>query len=721
MAGTLSTTELNGLLIERVLDDSGKTELRLCPAERKEDRVPHRADVGNRPENGGFMSPKVENPDHILQFRAVGDSMVGGRRAGTTMHDSASINGFKTVKESSEDRAGLGGESIVTVMENEERGLRICQYLEPTAVPGTLRTWSSIQNHGNEPITMEHLTSFLMAGMTPFAVDDAPGRLFLHRFRSFWSQEGRHVCESLEDLHLIRSWAGFNVVSERFGQVGTLPVQQYFPFVALEDREAGVMWGAQLAWAGSWQMEVSRRADTVSLSGGLADFELGHWRKVLQPGESFTTPVAHLACVSGNLESLTHRLVKLQESLLTDLPESEESLPVMFNEWCTNWGSPTHDKTIALAKRLRGTGVKYLVIDDGWAERPKEARMQSNGDWILDREKFPQGMKALCDELRQMGFTPGIWFEFEVCNPGSKAFDETDHLLQRDGIPLQVGKRRFWDLNDPWAVDYLDDRMIRFLVDNGFGYLKVDYNDTIGIGCDHPDSIGEGLRRHVEGVHSFFDRIRTKVPGLVIENCSSGGHRLEPSMMGRTALSSFSDSHECWAIPIIARQLHHLMPPRQEQIWAVLYPEDDTARTVFSLAATFYGRMCLSGPVHDLTEGQMELLREAIKLYEEAAPIIKEGKTHFLGETPDNWNHPTGWSGICRTSGDESRALVVLHTFAEGPEDLHLELPLEGDWSIHSQFVGPSDQAFHLDGRTLDFKMGGDFRGSVFILSTEQP
>jgi alpha-galactosidase len=104
-------------------------------------------------------------------------------------------------------------------------------------------------------------------------------------------------------------------------------------------------------------------------------------------------------------------------------------------------------------------------------------------------------------------------------------------------------------------------------------------------------------------------------------------------MMQRTAMSSFSDAHESWNIPIIARQLHHLMPPRQSQIWAVLHPDDTPERFMYSLTATLYGRMCLSGPVHDLSDAQMETVKEAVAFYQAAAPTYPapEGSNHCAG------------------------------------------------------------------------------------------
>ncbi len=707
---------LNGLRLDSVPTGAGGYELRICPESKVDSLVPRRDAIEARPECIA-CHPLVLKPDSMVQLKLAQDPVDFGFLQGITMQDSMTTRGLCRVACIEDDRSGVGPEVQVASFVNEASGIRVCHYTEPTPVAGTLRMWSKVTNTGTDPVELEYLTSFVLSGLTPFAPDDAAGRLRLHRFRSWWSNEGKHMDELLEDIHLVRNWQGNIMTNERFGQVGTQPVRKYFPFVAIEDTEAGVLWGAQLAWAGSWQMEVTRRADAISISGGLADYEFGHWMKVLQSGESLESPKAHIACVAGKLDDLTAKLVELQEALLPELPESESSLPVIFNEWCTNWGSPSHDKTIALAKRLQGSGVKYIVIDDGWAKRPPEATMQSNGDWILDLEKFPHGIKATCDAIREMGFIPGVWFEFEVCNPGSEAFEETEHLLQRHGRVLTVGSRRFWNLNDPWVVDFLDRKLIRFLKDNGFGYLKVDYNDNIGIGCDHPDSFGEGCRQHVEGIYRSFKRVKDEVGELVIENCASGGHRLEPSMMALTSMSSFSDAHESTNIPIIARQLHHLLPPRQSQIWAVLYPEDSPERFMYSLTATFYGRMCLSGPVHDLSDEQMSIVHKAVGLYDKVAPIIKEGKTHYLGEAPQNWRDPVGWSGICRVRRDGRQALVVLHEYARtGDSDLLVELPLVGEWRLADALSDSSTAGICLEGLQLRLPAGREFRGYVALV-----
>ena len=85
--------------------------------------------------------------------------------------------------------------------------------------------------------------------------------------------------------------------------------------------------------------------------------------------------------------------------------------------------------------------------------------------------------------------------------------------------------------------------------------------------------------------------IRQELPDLVIENCSSGSQRAEPSMMALTSVTSFSDTHECVQIPIIAANMHRVILPRQNLIWCVVRPNDSPKRLRYSLAATLLGRM----------------------------------------------------------------------------------------------------------------------------------
>jgi alpha-galactosidase len=179
-------------------------------------------------------------------------------------------------------------------------------------------------------------------------------------------------------------------------------------------------------------------------------------------------------------------------------------------------------------------------------------------------------------------------------------------------------------------------------------------------------------------------------------------------------MSSFSDAHEIPEIPIIAANLHRLILPRQSQIWAVLHQSDTPQRLIFSLAATFLGRMCLSGEVEQLEPAQWQSVQQAMALYQKAAPIIKHGHSKVFGETGASWRHPTGWQAVRRISDDGKSILLVVHTFASAPATIDVPWP-EGSWQLAGGLSESSENAPAFSPSHITVFPAGDFDGSVFL------
>lgn len=543
-------------------------------------------------------------------------------------------------------------------------------------------------NNTDETVTIDLLSSFCIEDI--FADR-------LHRAESFWSAEGRLLSQDLVELNMEKSWNNFGTRIEKFGQIGSMPVRKWFPFAVLENSKTKEFVGVQIYCASSWQIEIYRDKEPITLTGGIADFDFGHWSKNIEPNSVFTTPKAVIA-VGNSLEEVCDRLVKAQSPRIA---ETDREMPVIFNEYCTTWGNPTPENLEKIAKRLSESGIKYLVIDSGWYKEDGDEWWDSIGDWNISRKIFPNGLKPVCDMIKSYGLIPGIWFEFENVGERSAVYKMSDHLLRRFGVPITVSNRRFLNMRDKWVKDYLTEKVIKMLKDNGFGYLKVDYNDNIGVGCDGAESLGEGLRQAVSASQDFFRKIAKEIPELVIENCSSGGHRLEPSMMELVSQASFSDAHECVSIPIIAANLHRLIRIEQSQIWAVLRKDDDIHRINYSLSSGFLGRLCVSGDVFDISDEKLEVVKEAVSFYKKAKSIIKNGFTSLIDCTAVSYNKPVGYQRVLRTLGSE--ALLVVHTFENGGDP-----PLKD--ILDKYLIADS----------FGSELTADFRGKVFLLK-EKP
>lgn len=705
-----------GDMVARYERSDGAAALSLIPLSRIEDVVVHRPLLEEREVlTMPFGVPAARRLDSLVQVQCTCDDRPSAYAQGRTLRNGGTTQALREVSHESKTHPN-GSLEIVTVLETPH-GLHCHHRLSWSPEDSVLRVSTTATNIGDEPLTLELLSSFSLDGLTPFHRADAPGHLVLHRFRSSWSAEGRADSQPIEALHLESGWQAHSVNVERFGQVGTMPVRGYFPTMAVEDSSACVTWGMQLGWAGSWQMEAYRKGDYLAVSGGLADREFGHWFKVLRPGEHLEAPPAWLTVCSGDRDEACARLVAQQERRLPPSPHSERELSPLFNEFCTSWGDPDEELLLNLAERLADTPVRYLVIDVGWYADKGTSWFSSHGDWLAGEGRFPKGLASTAEAIRARGLIPGLWFEWETCGRASNCFGETANLLTLDGFTITVDGRRFLDLRQEEVHAYLEERVLRPLRDNGFGYVKFDYNETLGIGVDGAESPGEGLRQVVLATQQLYAGLTDSFPDGIIEVCSSGGHRLEPSLLQHVHMGSFSDAHETLELPIIAAALHRLIPVRQSQVWAVLRREADERRLLYVLASGFLGRICLSGDLVELSEMQWNLARRALSLYMQITPILREGRSYLFGPQIKIWRHPEGWQIILRVAADGQSALVVAHAFAgQWPDEVSVVLP-HGNWGIKEVLAESGYEPFRISTENrLIWQVTGSFSAAVAVL-----
>ena len=159
--------------------------------------------------------------------------------------------------------------------------------------------------------------------------------MVFHRFKAGWSMEGLHQANTLTEIGLERAWTT-SAESLKFGAVGTRPVREYHPYGAIEDTENNITWGVYLAHNASWQMELTRLLDGISLSIGLADSVTGHWSKVVKSGEKFVSPTAMISVTNDGIAELSNRLVSMRHRAIDSY--GEEGLPIIYNEFVTTWG-----------------------------------------------------------------------------------------------------------------------------------------------------------------------------------------------------------------------------------------------------------------------------------------------------------------------------------------------------------------------------------------------
>ena len=339
--------------------------------------------------------------DSLIQVSFTGDETLIDYTLGVTMR-----NREGTLLKVEEQAAEENG--VVTRL-RDARGNVYLHHLEYSPKTGVFTVWTEYCNLTGKEQTLESLQSFSISGIHALRGGKATlAGLRLHRLTSAWSRECRPEEDSFANLGLDTSWARYGVKCERFGEVGSMSNRGHFPFAAVEDKERHIVWAAMMEAPSSWQMEVYAEKETCALSGGIADYEFGHWRKTIAPGESFATHKAFLT-VQRSVLACCNAFVAEQEQRLK-VPASEESMPVLFNEYCTTWGCPSAENINAILKSIEPFPIDTFVIDCGWYKPDDKGWCNAIGDWRESRALFPEGISAVSDAIRAAGKHPGIWF-----------------------------------------------------------------------------------------------------------------------------------------------------------------------------------------------------------------------------------------------------------------------------------------------------------------------
>lgn len=678
----------------------GVTETVFVPADMT-DRLNDEKLAGISP-LGWMISPETQ-----VHIALSGDGISNDFSPGNTLRNSDTAFSLKFKGAKYEEQSGK--QILIAAFEND-KGLVARQVYSCTGA-GYLETYTELENRGDNVI-VEALPSFNMARISPFERFDDPNDIVIHRFLSNWSGEGKLYSVSAADIAFEASWSGLSVRTMRISQTGTMPSRGYLPFISVEDKKNGVCWAAETEAPASWTIEAVFRNNAISVGGGRGDFLSAHWRKTLKTGETEKTNKAYLTVTKGSLENAAARLARHFDDT-DEIKDVERDLPVLYNEYCYTWGKPEAKTLEKMLPEIAALGCKYFVIDDGWFYNVYNDKRYVIGDWNVNKEYYPEGLKAFADKVRSYGMIPGVWYEFEGVSEHSDVYrDHPDWLLTRDGKIINNGGRAFLDFRKEEVLNYLREKVIKNLVNCGIGYMKVDYNSNAGFGADGAESYGEAIRQHIDAVLAFFEEIKRSVPSLVLEICSSGGMRHEPRFLSLGDMCSFSDAHENAGGVPVAMNLHRFIPPRKLQIWATIRDDYNADDVKFTVAKAMLGRICFSGNLGNKPQEIIDILKESVSFYEKLKPTIANGETITIGNGGiSTYLFTKGSPYLVRRSADGKKKIVYAFAIDSENHDFSIDC---GDYSVLDTFNAPENT--HIADGKLLFKSGKEKNFGCVIL-----
>jgi alpha-galactosidase len=413
------------------------------------------------------------------------------------------------------------------------------------------------------------------------------------------------------------------------------------PWVMVDDGAAterhGEVYGVALAWSGSWRLTTTRSSTgRLTVTGGFGQDGVVHR---VGPGKPLTTPVSAGLYTNGGFGGASrawHAYI-----LGHVLPHPGELRPVLYNSWEATGFDVTEAGQRALAERAAGLGVELFVMDDGWfgARTGDHAGL---GDWHVNRERFPDGLKPLVDAVHGLGLKFGIWVEPEMVNPDSDLYRR-----HPDWVLHQPHRRRSELRNQlvlnfaradvaAWAHEWLD----RLVGEHGVDFLKWDMNRPFSEagwpGDADPDRLWV---EHTRAVYTLMDRLRADHPELRIESCSGGGGRLDLGILSRTDQVWTSDNTDALDRLRIQHGYSQLYPARAMSAWVTDTPNFVTARSVplrFRFHVAMAGVLGIGGDILRWPEDDLALAREEIARYRDIRPVVQHGTLYRLRPPVDD-------------------------------------------------------------------------------------
>ncbi len=600
---------------------------------------------------------------------------------------------------------------VDVVLKDIERPFYVTLHYAMDPASGILARSATIENRGKEPVTVEQ------AAAAAWALP--AGHYTLNYLTGRWAGEWTLTQETLHP--------GARVIESRRGTTG----HQANPWFAIQaggpSEDAGEVWFGALAWSGSWRITVEQdQLDAVRVTGGFNPFDFGY---VLHPGEKLETPVfygGYSAHGMGGASRLLHHFEIahiLPHRIGTGEDAAPKPRPVIYNSWEATEFNVSEAGQMALAERAAALGVDRFVMDDGWFGQRKDDHA-GLGDWYVNPQKFPHGLKPLIDRVHALGMDFGLWVEPEMVNPNSDLYRKhPDWVLNFPGRPRSEERNQLvLNLARPDVKEYVLGFLDKLLTENDIAFLKWDYNRN----WSEPgwDQLPAAEQKKVyvaftENLYSILAELHRRHPKVELESCSGGG--------GRVDLGILRYADEVWPsdntdpFDRISQQygFTYAYTPQIMMAWVTDSPHWLNKRSTsltYRMLSSMEGSLGIGADISKWNDEEMATAKRLIAAYHQVQRTIVQGEQYRL-ISPLNGSE---FSATQTVSKDKSQSVAFLYIHSTQEGRIFPLLKLKGldpkaDYALTSiEGKAQPDTPAEASGAwwmNHGLQMGGDFRG----------
>ena len=581
-------------------------------------------------------------------------------------------------------------------------------------------TYSILKNISSTPLHLEYISTFYLYGFKGGEVNASEG-LYLHKASNSWHCEAQWKKTSFLDLGLFNGNNSLSMKSYKIFNTGGWSTKDHLPMCVIENQNANTALLGQIENNGSWNIELGDHFNHYYVSLHGPEFLNNQFVKVMQPNETFQTVQVSIT-LGYDFEKVIQELTKLRRHLVRQSYDLKH-LPTIYNDYMhALWDSQKEKDIIPLVDIASKVGADIFCIDAGWfGQIPWTDEI---GEWEEDVTNYPtMGLKGVCDYIYQKGMKPGLWVEIECMGLNCKLINQ----LPDNWFFMVNGKRAI--RNYRYILNFANPEVYKWAMDKVCGlinkyhlcYLKNDCNVDTGVGNEYEsDSLGEGLLKHNRAFIRWLNELADKYPHLTIENCGSGGCRMDYEMLKVCSIQSTSDQTDYRKYPYLISNVLTAALPEQAAIWS--YPVNiielkgqpvTNEIVAMNMVNATLGRIHLASFINQLNDEQLDLIKEGMSFIKninefkkEAVPIYPKGIAYFYDKEVIGGliNEKEGYLCVWNTSGKAREIKVDLSKY--GISDVEIAYPK----SLKTNYQ------FDKKNKVLTFKTEEQYSGRCFKL-----
>lgn len=435
------------------------------------------------------------------------------------------------------------------------------------------------------------------------------------------------------------------------------------PFFMLDrgghaDEVQGEVYFGALAFSGNWKIAFEKdKFNMVKVSAGVNDFDFA-WN--LKPADCFCTPKFIVGYVNKGFGEASRNLHQYQRNYVLPVENRTKLRKVLYNSWEATGFDVIEEQQVKLAEIAASIGVELFVMDDGWfgARNSDQAGL---GDWVVNRDKFPNGLHGLIRKVNELGMEFGLWVEPEMVNPDSELyrahpdwvyhFETRERTLIRNQLVLNFARTD--------VRQYIYDCMDRLLSEHSIAFIKWDLNRNFsepGYPSVSPEEQREIWVRHTLGVYEIMNKLKQKYPKVIFQSCSGGGGRVDMGILQYFDQVWTSDNTDAFDRLRIQEGFSYAYCSKIMESWVtdeVNWVNGRRLSMTYRFHCAMMGNLGIGDNLLKWNDEDIQVSRELIDLYKKIRPIIQDGNQYRLLSLNEGV-----MSSVMYVSGEQDEAVV---------------------------------------------------------------